>query len=375
MDGADGNFVTGYIHQIDQIDSLHAIAVGDSGLILATSDGGESWVKQSCPVTSDLLDVDCSDLESGIIVGTNPSVILIRSEVSWVVSPFKTDNFWWWWEGFGRLCKSYGGGKYRAFSYYGAFQTRIYTTRDTWHTVDSNSVPEWMPDSLSRFKFSCVRFGEDDTIILGGAASIDSQTDTLSRAVILRSFDGGTTWEFIIDSSNNPVGFLYLSPINHDTILSLWTPDSTGPYNPVLWSTNLGASWHLDTFLFDKKIGHPVVAQNISFTRSGVMVGAFFCFANNQSTPDSGFLGRSTTDLFASSVGASLPVVEKLGLYPDPARQVLNFESGSSSLLIVDPLGRSYEVKQTGNTLDVSSLPSGVYFVSDGHSRAKFVKE
>jgi hypothetical protein len=53
----------------------------------------------------------------------------------------------------------------------------------------------------------------------------------------------------------------------------------------------------------------------------------------------------------------------------------ITIASSAGPFSIFDPLGRSYEVKQTGNTLEVSSLPPGVYFVSDGHSRVKFVKE
>jgi Protein of unknown function (DUF2961) len=64
-----------------------------------------------------------------------------------------------------------------------------------------------------------------------------------------------------------------------------------------------------------------------------------------------------------------------LTIYPDPAINSIMAIAAVGPLSILDPLGRSYEVKQSGNALDISSLPSGVYFVSDGRSRAKFVKE
>ena len=62
-------------------------------------------------------------------------------------------------------------------------------------------------------------------------------------------------------------------------------------------------------------------------------------------------------------------------IYPNPAMGSITVTSTAGPVSILDPLGRSYEVRQMGNTLDISSLPSGVYFVSDGVSRVKFVKE
>ena len=53
----------------------------------------------------------------------------------------------------------------------------------------------------------------------------------------------------------------------------------------------------------------------------------------------------------------------------------LNLVSPAGTISISDPLGRSYAVPRNGDALDISTLPSGVYFVSDGVSRAKFVKE
>ena len=72
---------------------------------------------------------------------------------------------------------------------------------------------------------------------------------------------------------------------------------------------------------------------------------------------------------------ASPEPTSTIAIYPNPSSSVLKIESSNGQLSILDPLGRSYEVHRNANTLDISSLPSGVYFVSDGRSRAKFVKE
>jgi hypothetical protein len=77
------------------------------------------------------------------------------------------------------------------------------------------------------------------------------------------------------------------------------------------------------------------------------------------------------------SSGISSPVISQnnLTIFPNPATNEIQINSSERNISILDPLGRSYETNRSGNTLDISSLPSGVYFVSNGHTRAKFVKE
>jgi hypothetical protein len=71
-------------------------------------------------------------------------------------------------------------------------------------------------------------------------------------------------------------------------------------------------------------------------------------------------------------LGLPIPVLQ---IIPDPATGSITVKGSAGPFTIFDPLGRSYQMPGMANTLDISSLPSGVYFVSDGLSRAKFVKE
>jgi len=76
-----------------------------------------------------------------------------------------------------------------------------------------------------------------------------------------------------------------------------------------------------------------------------------------------------------SGVSEEEPSSSGLRVFPNPAMGNISIESASGAVTIFDPLGRSYPLVVKGASFDVSSLAPGVYFVSDGHSRAKFVKE
>jgi type IX secretion system substrate protein len=64
-----------------------------------------------------------------------------------------------------------------------------------------------------------------------------------------------------------------------------------------------------------------------------------------------------------------------LSVFPNPATNSITLSSANGPISILDPVGRSYIIPRSGNTFDVSSLPSGVYFVSDMINRTKFVKQ
>ncbi|HEY3876170.1 MAG TPA: T9SS type A sorting domain-containing protein, partial [Candidatus Kapabacteria bacterium] len=87
-----------------------------------------------------------------------------------------------------------------------------------------------------------------------------------------------------------------------------------------------------------------------------------------------GVSGLASVENSPGSQGSSMGPIA-----PNPATNEITIvvaEDGDHHAFIIsDPLGRRYIVPQNGNVLDISSLPSGVYFVSDGASAAKFIKE
>ncbi len=74
---------------------------------------------------------------------------------------------------------------------------------------------------------------------------------------------------------------------------------------------------------------------------------------------------------FVSSISTN----DSVSIFPNPTTNALNVQNVFGTISIEDPLGRSYAITRSGNQIDVSSLPSGIYFMMSGSHAEKFVKE
>jgi photosystem II stability/assembly factor-like uncharacterized protein len=121
----------------------------------------------------------------------------------------------------------------------------------------------------------------------------------------------------------------------------------------------------------------PLTLSNISFTNSLKLPND--CVASIDDASSGFTYNFQCSEQMIQDAMAGVPITIS-SIEPNPAGSTIVIKlSASTSAPIAytlsDALGRSYAVPQSGNTLDVSSLPTGVYFVSDGVSRVKFVKE
>ncbi len=164
----------------------------------------------------------------------------------------------------------------------------------------------------------------------------------------------GTTWE-TFSSANLPVG---IDACTIDPKGRVWF----GGYGSTV-SVFDGSNWTNFTEA-NSKIGEAWIWASMADQYGNIWFGT-----------DGQGLVEFIPDALAGVTSVTFPSTISLSIYPNPAANTLTIERAVGAISILDPLGRSYDVKQTGNTLDVSSLPSGVYFVSDGKRRAKFVKE
>jgi photosystem II stability/assembly factor-like uncharacterized protein len=179
------------------------------------------------------------------------------------------------------------------------------------------------------------------------------------------SDDAGLTWmarpEVLPDSDAFACFLTY-----NDIILG-------GCYLGLYVSLDSGTTWIL------KNDGIPSTAQGIV----SLAIHDNYLFAG---TVDSGVWRTSLSDFNPSVVAGNgaTNFANILRVFPNPASGVLQIMSGQSGEVhLFDLMGRERmnatiiagDSKSGSATLDISSLPPGMYFVSDGHSQTKFVKE
>jgi photosystem II stability/assembly factor-like uncharacterized protein len=80
-------------HSVSFIDTNHATAVGDGGIILNTTDGGENWIEQQSNTTEDLQDVCFTDIYFGTAVGDHGTILVTTDEGNtWTQKPSGTSE-------------------------------------------------------------------------------------------------------------------------------------------------------------------------------------------------------------------------------------------------------------------------------------------
>jgi Secretion system C-terminal sorting domain/Photosynthesis system II assembly factor YCF48 len=347
------------LNNIQQIDSLNAVASGDSGIIVKTSDGGITWERVNLNSTGQVYSVSFSDPMTGIIVkawATNPSdssniMITHDGGITWTPSPFRP-----WLAA--TMCHSDGGESFRAI---GDAEGPVYTTHDDWNTFDSTAWIIPLADLVH--VFGICNFKGTDTLVGYGASYIGGSNPYM---FIDRSTDGGASWS-MPDIPDTLIQYAAsMSSLDRDIVFyGGWSTK-----NQIAVSRDNGTTWDVENYKFDKADTLPQWIMSLAVTRGNEGIGIF---SYNGLTIDPSVLARGVP--LSSGVAASTPVQQTLEIFPNPTMNIISITNSSGAITVTDPLGRNYDIKRTGNSLDVSSLPSGVYFLSDGEARMKFVKE
>jgi Secretion system C-terminal sorting domain len=210
--------------------------------------------------------------------------------------------------------------------------------------------------------------GNGHYFILGGR--IDSVGGYLAKTDdYLESKDTGRTWNEVSNVSEGRVFFL----ANPDTNI-LWAvvgrePEEEASYelpignfaDSLFYSSDGGATWSKDGSTFQ---GDTILAMRWLTKNNGYVI----------TFRDSNTFLYHYSEQELNLVAGGDPR-EQLTPYPNPVQDFLNLPTGTGNVTFLDVLGQSRTCARSGDKVDVSSLPSGVYFLSDGVSRAKFVKE
>ena len=364
---------------IQQIDSLDAITVGYPGLIFYTKDGSgivDSAMYGDASSAGAVGSVDqkyarCHFVNAaeGLVSANRGLVWTSDSGSLWnIVDSSLT-------KGFGEV-HSYGHGMFRVIllqagnPFYGMdiLQMAI-TTKDYWATTDT-SLFQYNGPLADTTVHHLFYFGGGDTLY-----SLSSPYDTGDHRPMTMgiSSDLGAHWSTVDLPSNIEFQTTTTTSFDRDTIV-MWGDQSGGL---VAISTDRGKTWAADSIASPLRLSrNPFYRINsISIGTNGRIVAAIDIGGDSLGTGGGGSSVLAYLEPISSSVNTEAKSKEIFSLFPNPATNEIQITAANGAISILDPLGRSYEVKRNGNTIDVSALPPGVYFINDGHTRAKFVKE
>jgi hypothetical protein len=241
-----------------------------------------------------------------------------------------------------------------------------YTTRDNWNSIDSTAPFISNPDGTTPYTFYYCNFGRSDTIFAYGFHQLASFK---LSPYIARTTDAGQHWVSVYDDTMVLSGYVHcLSGVNRDTLVA----GITGYPNVSLLSNDRGATWDVDSLTYRDTNFIEEKYTGIGLNAEGNLVAAF-----DGPGYTSLVIGRHAL----SGVAASDMKAPAVQVFPNPAitSVTVTNELPERTVRVLDLLGREVlrgVVPPNGTlTLDVSSLPTDLYFVSDGISRVKFVKE
>ncbi|MFI5201108.1 MAG: T9SS type A sorting domain-containing protein [Candidatus Kapaibacterium sp.] len=345
------------IRFVQQIDSLDAVGAGDSGWIVRTYDGGNTWVRQDLHFRTPVLSIHFSDPMTGIVtLGKKTTSVYGAYSIetthdggtTWTIAPFSGWRY-------GGACHSDGGLKFRAVTTYQ--KDPIYITSDDWNTVDSTPsiVPssDTMGDNLGSVAFR----GADTIFGYGGSIKADG-------VFTAWSIDGGMHW-VLSDWPEPQMGATSCSSLDSDiTFLGLAGYQGIG----IGVSIDHGATWSIDSIILDSI--NALGITGITVTSKKESIAIFPLVPGNEEC----FLARGVPA--SESVNQDETIKAGGYLYPNPAYGTLNFTSAEpgSTMHLRDLLGRDVlhnKVPPSGTlTLDVSHLPRGIYMVMFEHDGA-----
>lgn len=344
------------ISSLQQIDLLNIVAVGDSGLVIRSFDGGNTWEKQDCQTRNGFTDVHFSNKLIGIIVGHGADSNIyttIDGGKNWVLAHYGKSYTW--------QCHSNGNGRFSIFKY---GHGPVYSTTNNWKTMDSSSVIfDSVSDPEYKYVFTHCNFSiTGDTMIAYGVHWPPDGVQSPQGPAMARSIDAGAHWQLINLPLNRYVQTTTMTPIFMDTILA-----SGDNLNSIYFSTDRGATWRIDTVLLDTSY-QPSVAKALTMTGDGHPIAIF---SNNPLVLGNSILARG--ELSKSHIERYERIVYNTHITPNPVSKKLNISTIEylRPVYIFDVLGREALRGKTDDqgiaTFDVSRLPIGMFTLIINH--------
>jgi photosystem II stability/assembly factor-like uncharacterized protein len=335
------------LYSVQFTDPLTGYTVGDNNIILKTIDCGENWINQSIGVSADLSSVSFPATDTGYVRGFF---------YDWQIS----DTLYTY------IFKTINGGNLWTISY-------LFKTIDDGGGPYLNSI--FFPDVTTGYAVG----------VVGNSMYIP---------YLVKTIDGGMNWTSQILSN-----FLYFNPhsayfLNPDTGYM-----AGGVEYSALKTINGGNDWtglvsndysyHFSVYFIDSEKGYLVGGQiglngniihytedggNIWTTQYADNISGNYLLSVNFANDTTGYaVGTNGVILKTTNGGIPVSVVEQLSdskslkIYPNPASTAITIETPvKGSLVIHNTSGQQLlqqQITEPTTTIDISGLKSGVYVV------------
>jgi photosystem II stability/assembly factor-like uncharacterized protein len=324
-------------NKIFSVDSLHVVAMGDSGKIIATSDAGEHWRQVDSTRIWRYMDISFSDKLHGVAC-TDYGHIITTSDAgqTWQIDPKKFVYA----EGLRSVC-AISPNSFYGLSYFYNMMLRTFDNGHTWDTT--LLISDDFAGSSGKQLYKIYFIGSNVGFIVGG--------DKVGgwNGFIARTSNGGTSWDTVYDHSfdNEPIRAVAFADNMHGVA-------ATG--SGVRVTSDGGLTWKLDSITTTTQ----PFGDGVAYPSLNTM---FVCSSQGFSGSIVGFLPSNDV-----AIGQSLS--QSINLYPNPATSEIHLQLPASAhgytIEISDLLGRV--VRRLSNVHDRisitrESLSSGTYFI------------
>lgn len=359
-------------------DSNTGYVVGLSGTILKTTNGGTTWSPLSSGTDYRLASVDFPDANHGYVAGQTGTLFktsnagLTWTDVSIGISPYYSVSF---------ADSSIGcvvGSE--SYGYAGLIDKTI------------NAGSNWTPVFYSsEYVLNSVYFINANTgYAVGGSGTI------------LQTSDGGTTWMAdIVTGTNKELESVYFPDEN--------TGYAVGNYGTIVKTSDAGNTWTAlssgtpqllrSVFFPDANTGYAVgnygnILKTIDGGTTWITLSSgnpYPLYAVYFTDVNTGYAVGEHGTILKTSNGGTNNIEETKAkstfyFYPNPATDKITIKASSipthTKLSIVNPSGQQLitrQITESKNIIDISNLPSGVYFVRVTSDKTvevgKFVKQ
>jgi len=279
-----------FIRKVRMIDSLHAVAIGDSGRIVTTNDGGTTWIERDSKTKWLIAGVAFYDKMNGIAIGGFQGVYRITSDggVTWQERPNLTLEAQF------IDVVAPAPHTYYIFDYAYTKMLRTFDDGQTWDTlpVFKNNLLNSTKDNKS---ITAASFNDamNGWIVGVNYSQIDNP---IISPYIARTKTGGLTWKIVYFSDNSLPHDKLFGVFSFKDVISV-SPKSciaVGRVNAVLRTEDDGENWTREQFADSTKQELPlsiaVANKNLAFIAS--QSGRFF----SRQFPTTGVTSKTNED-------------------------------------------------------------------------------